>query len=123
MNTQIRTTTSTIGLRDLKGLNNTGLNNTPSINTTNNVGITQTPHATNAPEKKFRAGTISATVWSNKIQTRTGEDGEYHTISLERNYTDKEGKWHTTNSMRVNDLPRAMIVLQKAYEYSVLQEQ
>ena len=38
-------------------------------------------------------------------------------------YTDKEGKWQNTTTMRVNDLPRASVALQKAYEYLVLQEQ
>ncbi|MBI2573359.1 hypothetical protein HYV86_05845 [Candidatus Woesearchaeota archaeon] len=114
MNTQIKTNSAVTGLRDIKGLSNTGL---PVNN------MVETPHASNTPEKKFRAGAITATVWANKIQNKTGEEGEYHTISLERNYTDKDGKWHSTNSMRVNDLPRALIVLQKAYEYSVLQEQ
>ncbi len=109
MNTQIKTNSAPSGVRDLKGLSTTGMG--------------QTPHAPNAPEKKFRAGAITATVWANKIQNNSGEEAEYQTISLERNYTDKEGKWHSTNSMRVNDLPKALIVLQKAYEYSVLQEQ
>ena len=74
----------------------------------------------NFPEKKFRAGAISATVWLNKSQKT---EGEYKTITIERSYTDKDGKWQTTNSMRVADLPKASVVLQKAYEYLVLSEQ
>ena len=77
----------------------------------------------NLPEKKFRAGAISATVWLNKGQNANGEETEYRTISIERNYTDKEGKWHSTNSLRVNDLPKANVVLQKAYEAVVFKEQ
>ena len=77
----------------------------------------------NLPEKKYRAGGISATVWLNKGQKVTGEETEYRTVSLERSYTDKEGKWQSTNSMRVNDLPKATVVLQKAYEHLVLNEQ
>jgi hypothetical protein len=77
----------------------------------------------NLPEKKFRAGTISATVWLNKGHKATGEETEYRTISLERSYTDNEGKWHTTNSMRINDLPKAGLVSRKAYEYLVFNEQ
>ena len=74
----------------------------------------------NLPEKKFRAGAISATVWLNRGQKATGETTEFRTISLERNYTDKEGKWQSTNSFRVNDLPKANAVMQKAYEFVVL---
>ena len=46
----------------------------------------------NLPEKKFRAGAISATVWLNKGLNGNGEETEYKTISIERNYTDKDGK-------------------------------
>ncbi len=75
------------------------------------------------PEKKFRAGPVSATIWLNKSHNTNGDEGEYYTVSMERSYTDKEGKWQTTNSFRVNDLPKAAIVIQKAYEHIVLQEQ
>ena len=72
----------------------------------------------NLPEKKFRAGAISATVWLNKA-----ENGDYRTISIERNYKDKSDKWQSSNTLRVNDLPKANVVLQKAYEFLVFNEQ
>lgn len=75
------------------------------------------------PEKKFRAGAISATVWQNKGQNKDGEEVEFRTTSIERSYKDKEGNWQTTNSLRINDLPRAVVVLQKAYEFLVFKEQ
>ena len=78
----------------------------------------------NQPEKKFSTGAISATVWKNNgTSKKTGESVEYRTITLQRRYTDKDGKWQTSNSMRVNDLPKASLVLQKAYEYLVLKGQ
>ena len=77
----------------------------------------------NLPEKKFRAGAISATVWQNKGQNKNGDEVEYRTISIERCYKDKDDSWQNTNSLRVNDLPRATTVLQKAYEYLVFKEQ
>ena len=76
----------------------------------------------NLPAKKFRAGAISATIWLNQGQ-KDGHSVEYKTISIERKYTDKDGNWQSTNSLRVNDLPKASIVLQKAYEHIVLKEQ
>lgn len=75
--------------------------------------------AANLSLKKFRAGAIIATVWSN--QTKDGE-GEYKTVSLERSYKDKEGIWKYTSSLRTADLPRASLVLQKAFEYLALSE-
>ncbi len=76
----------------------------------------------NSPEKKFKAGPISATIWRNKGQSSSGEESEYRAISIERVYTDKAGAWQSTNSLRINDLPKAHLVLQKAFEYLVLNE-
>ena len=77
----------------------------------------------NIPERKFRAGAISVTVWKNKGKSEQGDEVEYPTVSIDRNYKDKEGVWQSTNSLRVNDLPRAAVALQKAYEHLVLKEQ
>ena len=74
---------------------------------------------TNAPEKKFRAGAISATVWQNEGQLRDGKLSSYNTISFERGYKDKEGNWKSTSSLRIADIPKAVVVLNKAYEYLV----
>ena len=76
----------------------------------------------NIPEKKFSTGVVTATVWSNQGKGRNGEIVGYKTISLQRRYKDKNGVWQTANSFRVNDLPKAALVLQKAYEYTVLRE-
>ncbi|MCB9362398.1 hypothetical protein H6504_03090 [Candidatus Woesearchaeota archaeon] len=72
------------------------------------------------PEMKYSAGAISATVWKNNGTNAKGEPADYRTISLQRNYQDKDGKWQSTNSLRLNDLPRAVMVLNKAYEYLLL---
>ncbi len=76
------------------------------------------------PEKKFSTGAISATIWKNNGKSKkTGESVEFRTIQIDRRYTDKEGNWQSTNSLRLNDLPKASLVLQKAYEYLVLKGQ
>ena len=79
----------------------------------------------NKPEIKFRAGPLSATVWQNQGQSKyTGESAVYKTISIERAYKDKkDGTWKYTNSFRINDLPKAALVLTKAYEHLVLKGQ
>lgn len=74
---------------------------------------------TNAPEKRFRAGAISATVWQNEGQFKDGKPSSYNTISFERGYKDKEGNWKSTSSLRIADVPKAVVVLNKAYEYIV----
>ncbi|MFH1211678.1 MAG: hypothetical protein V1659_01995 [Candidatus Woesearchaeota archaeon] len=74
------------------------------------------------PEKKFRAGAISATVWENKGKSKDGKEVVYRTVSFDRNYQDKDGNWKTTNSLRSSDLPRAILVLNKAFEYLALKD-
>lgn len=75
----------------------------------------------NVPEKKFSTGVISATIWKNNgTSKKTGEPVEFRTITLQRRYTDKDGKWQTSSNLRINDLPKAALVLQKSYEHLVL---
>ena len=77
----------------------------------------------NAPEKKFRASPMTATIWSNEVVSQDGRLSVFRTINLERTYKDKEGKWQKTNSLRVNDLPKAILVLNKAYEFISIKEE
>jgi len=74
----------------------------------------------NLPEKRFSTGAINATVWQNEGKSKDGEAVNYRTVSVQRRYKDKDGNWQSTNSLRINDLPRASLVLQKAYEFIVL---
>lgn len=76
---------------------------------------------TNHPEKKFVAGPISVTVWNNKTE-KNGEEISFPTITIDRNYKDKEGNWHSTNSLRSTDLPKASVALNKAFEFLTLKE-
>jgi hypothetical protein len=76
----------------------------------------------NMPERKIRAGAICATIWQNSSSKEDGKETSYNTISLERVYKDKEGKWQSTNSFRINDLPKLSLIAQKAYEYVLFKE-
>jgi hypothetical protein len=87
-----------------------------------NSGATSVGESGKQPLKKFRAGPICATVWSNEGQGKDGNSVLYSTVSLDRSYKDKSGDWQKTSSMRVNDLPRAALVATKAYEYLVLNQ-
>jgi len=75
----------------------------------------------NKPIKKFKAGGVSATIWKNTNKVN-GKDVEFQTIAIDRSYTDKDKKWRTTSSMRINDLPKVELVARKAYEYLTLKE-
>jgi hypothetical protein len=73
------------------------------------------------PEKKFRAGNVTATVWKNTIKV-DGKDRITHNVNVEKSYVDKDKAWQKTNSLNVNDLPRAILALQKAYEFLAIKD-
>ena len=73
------------------------------------------------PEQKFRAGAVEATIWKN-ISTKPGMSGEYYSISFGRSYKDKSGSWKTTNSLNLTDVPKAIAVIGKAYEWCVMKK-
>ena len=76
---------------------------------------------TNTPEKRFSTGAVSATVWRNMGVGKNGPV-EFRTVSFQRSYKDKEDKWQHTSSLRLHDIPKATLVLQKAFEFLVMKE-
>ncbi|MDE2698013.1 MAG: hypothetical protein OXI59_05095 [Gemmatimonadota bacterium] len=68
------------------------------------------------PEITFRHGLCSASIFENEYK-RGEESFTVRTVSFQRSYLDKEGNWQTTNSLKVNDIPKAVLVLNKAYEF------
>lgn len=71
------------------------------------------------PEATFKAGAVKASVFVNEVQTAKGK-ASFRTVSLQRAYKDKEGQFKNTSSFRDDDLPKAILVLSKAYEHLVL---
>lgn len=74
------------------------------------------------PDAKFRAGTISATVWTNQATGKDGQPRTFSSVSFEKSYKDKDGAWKTTKSLNKQDVPKAVVVLQKAYEHLTLND-
>ena len=70
----------------------------------------------NQPEKKYTAGAISATIWHNQAM-KDNQAVSFRTVTFDRRYKDKSGEWKSTNQLRVQDLPKAVLVLNKAYEF------
>ncbi|MCY3868773.1 MAG: hypothetical protein OXG87_04395 [Gemmatimonadetes bacterium] len=68
------------------------------------------------PEITFRHGLCSASIFENEYK-RGEESFTVRTVSFQRSYLDKEGNWQSTNSLKVNDIPKAVLVLNKAYEF------
>ena len=68
------------------------------------------------PEITFKMGAVRASIFRNTIE-RNGQKIPLPKVVLEVRYKDKNGEWKGTNSLSLNELPKAILALQKAYEY------
>lgn len=68
------------------------------------------------PEITFRHGLCSASIFEQDFE-RDGEKLTVRTVSFQRSYLDRDGNWQQTNSLKANDIPKALIVLNRAYEF------
>ena len=69
------------------------------------------------PEKNFKVGAVRAAVWVHTYSTRFGREFDVNRVVIDRAYKDAQGSWKNTSSLDFNDIPKAMVALQKAYEY------
>jgi len=78
----------------------------------------------NRPIKKFKSGNIEAAIWSNEKEFNGGLV-EFKTISLSRSYKKKgEDIWRSDQlNLRRNDLQKCILVLQKAQEELLLNQE
>ncbi len=71
------------------------------------------------PEKKFQAGGIEASIFENEVQ-QNGKPIKIKKVAFQKRYKSSDGSWKSTGSLDINDLPKAILVLSKAYEYLAL---
>lgn len=69
-----------------------------------------------SPERIFKMGAVRASVFANPLH-RDGQTIALRKVVLEVRYKDRHGKWQGTNTLSINDLPKAIAALQQAYEY------
>ena len=74
------------------------------------------------PEVSFKVGAVRASIFRNEIQ-HAGQTISIGKVVLEVRYRDKSGEWKSTHSMSANEVPKAILALQKAYDYLVSQKQ
>ena len=67
------------------------------------------------PEIVFRHGSCSAAVYENAVD-RNDSTARTRSVHFQKSYRDADGAWQTT-LLRSQDLPKAVLVLNKAYEY------
>ncbi len=68
------------------------------------------------PEIVFKVGAVRASIFRNTIE-KNGKLIPLPKVAIEVRYKDKTGQWNGTNSLSLNDLPKAILALQKAFEY------
>jgi hypothetical protein len=68
------------------------------------------------PEISFKVGAVRASVFRNVV-VNNGRAIPLPKVVLEVRYKDKTGQWNGTNSLSLNDIPKAILALQKAFEY------
>jgi len=73
------------------------------------------------PTFTFRAGAVSGSVWEN-ITEKGKEKIVSHSVSLQRGYKDSEGNWKNTQSLFLNDIPKARLVLAECYEWILVNQ-
>ena len=76
----------------------------------------------NKPEKVFQNGAVRAAIFVNERE-RDGQSFTKKQVSFQKVYRDKEGEFKTTHSLEINDLPKAVVVLQKAYDYLTVRQE
>ena len=63
------------------------------------------------PQMMFKNGTCVAAIYAMET-----ESGRTWAITLQRRYLEGK-KWEHTNDFRVDDIPKAILTLQKVYDY------
>ncbi|MHC4534768.1 MAG: hypothetical protein ACYS6K_12520 [Planctomycetota bacterium] len=72
------------------------------------------------PEKRFRCGPISASIWVEG-KTVEGKIVKFHSVSIDKAYKDGD-EWKHTSSFAVEDLPKVALLADEAYKHLRLRE-
>lgn len=67
-------------------------------------------------EKTFRQGSCNASIVKS-IHVSGERSFTLRKVVFQRHYRDNDGNWKSTHDLRVNDIPKAVIVLNRAYEF------
>ena len=73
------------------------------------------------PEKVFRVGAVRASIFQNTM-SRNGQEFPLPKIVIEVRYRDKDGQWKGTNSLSLNEVPKAILALQQAFEFLTVRQ-
>lgn len=77
----------------------------------------------NKPAQKFRAGSVTATVWSKEITVKDRKEPvTVYNTEFTKNYKDGE-EWKKTNNFNRDDLIKLKVVLDKTIDFLYLNEE
>ena len=70
------------------------------------------------PVHKIRAGQVSCALWENEITLAGGRKIKALKATVERRYKDGD-EWKSSGSYGLNEIPRVIWCLQKAYDHII----
>ena len=73
------------------------------------------------PIKDFRAGNIQASVWKNEVE-KDGQTVVRHSVRIQKQFKNEDGDYQETPYYFRDDLPRLILITQKAFEFITLKE-
>jgi len=73
----------------------------------------------NKPVKSFKAGGIEASVWTQEIG-KNGETVTRYSVRIQKQYRNKDGDYEKTDYYFRDDLPKLILVAQKAFSFIAL---
>lgn len=68
------------------------------------------------PEISFKCGSCEIAIFVNEIN-RNGKAVSIKKAVFQKRYMDQNGEWQSTGSLDVNDIPKAIFALSRAYAY------
>ena len=73
------------------------------------------------PIKNFRSGNIQASIWRNDVD-KDGQTVVRHSVRIQKQFRNDDGDYQETNYYFRDDIPRLILVAQKAFEFISLSE-
>jgi hypothetical protein len=68
------------------------------------------------PDARFSRGRCSVSIFFNEVQ-KDGQTIRIPKAVFQKRYCDKNGEWHATQGLDVDDLPKAVLCLNEAFEF------
>lgn len=73
------------------------------------------------PIKDFRSGNIQASIWRNEAE-KDGQTVVRHSVRIQKQFRNDGGDYQETNYYFRDDIPKLILVAQKAFEFIALSE-